>query len=63
MLFGCISNFIIFSLFTLNFNGFIYVLLLLITSVSEICIGLSIIIRLTKFKGDLRNSSLNKMNL
>ena len=63
MLFGCISNFIIFSIFTTNYNGFIYVLFLLVISVCEICIGLSIIVRLTKFKGDLKNASLNKMNL
>ena len=62
-LFGCISNFIIFSIFTMNFNGFIYVLLLLVISVSEICIGLAIIIRLSKFKGSIKNSHLNKMTL
>merc|ERR1712002_1031793 len=63
MIFGCICNFIVFSIFTMNYNGFIYVLFLLVISVCEICIGLAIIIKLTKFKGDLKNPSLNKMNL
>merc|ERR1712002_837568 len=63
MIFGCICNFIIFSIFTMNYNGFIYVLFLLVISVCEICIGLAIIIRLTKIKGNLKNPSLNKMSL
>ena len=62
MLFGCISNFIIFSLFSFNYSGFIYSLVILIISVSELCIGLSLVIRLSKFKGGLKKSYLNKMN-
>lgn len=61
LLFGCIFNFIVFSLIFFNYIGFIYVFLILIISVSEICIGLSIIIRLSKFKGGLKNCYLNKM--
>ena len=61
MLFGCISNFIVFSLFSFNYSGFIYVLLILVISVSELCIGLSLVINLSKFKGNLKNSYLNKM--
>ena len=57
-----ISNFIIFSLFSLNYSGFIYVLIILIILVSELCIGLAIIIRLLKFKNNLKNSYLNKIN-
>ena len=62
MLFGCISNFIIFSLYTFNYSGFIYAILILVISVSELCIGLSLVIRLTKFKGSLKMSYLNKMS-
>merc|ERR1712018_451564 len=45
MLFGCISNFIIFSLYTFNYSGFIYAILILVISVSELCIGLSLVIK------------------
>lgn len=61
VLFGCISNFIVFSLFTLDYSGFIYVLVILVISVSELCIGFAILVKLSKFKGGLKNSYLNKM--
>lgn len=58
IIFGCITNFIIFSLFSFNYSGFIYALLLLIVSVSELCIGLSIVI---KYEKGLKKFYLNKM--
>lgn len=58
ILFGCIVNFIVFSLFSFNYSGFLYSLIILIVSVSELCIGLSIVI---KFEKGLKNFYLNKM--
>ena len=58
-------DFSTFKLFTLYFNStckFNNSLVILIISVSELCIGLSLVIRLSKFKGGLKKSYLNKMN-